>query len=223
MRAASALGLSVPAVHAAGVWRDRPALLLTWLPGRPILEELRRRPWRAHALGAAFGRTQAAIHALSAPSPLSGRPDAWIDWLGPDHPELAKRLRQEKPRATALLHLDYHPPNVLTDDERATGVLDWRNALAGDPRADAARTVAILRIDYTRRPSLAERGLRWLFERGWRAGYDERARIPAGDMSLFYAWAGAMMLRDLASKRTPADLARIQRWTEKQWARELVG
>ncbi len=217
MRVASAAGLPVPEVHVAGSWRGRPALLLSWLPGSPILDELRRAPWRAWALGAAFGRAQAAIHALPAPSPLAERPNAWIDWLGPTYPELAERLRMDEQRA-ALLHLDYHPLNVLTDGERVTGVLDWRNALSGDPRADAARTVAILRIDYTGRASPAERAVRGLFERGWRAGYEERAS-PLGEMGLFYAWAGAVMLRDLASKRDTGDLARIQRWTEKQWAR----
>ncbi len=218
MRAASAAGLPVPAVHAAGSWRGRPALLLTWLPGLPVGEELRRTPWRAWALGASFGRAQADIHALAAPSPLAEHPNAWIDWLGPDHPALAERLRQGRYQAAALLHLDYHLLNVLTDGAQVTGVLDWRNAMAGDPRADAARTVAILRIDYTGRLSLAERAVRWLLERGWRAGYEERAG-PLGEMRLFYAWAGAVMLRDLASKRKAADLARIQRWTEKQWAR----
>jgi aminoglycoside phosphotransferase (APT) family kinase protein len=218
MEAVRAAGLPVPETHAAGMWRGRPALLLTWLPGWPLGEELKRRPWRAWRLGVTFGRAQAAIHALAAPSPLSDHPDAWIDWLGPGHPELAERLRQESHQATALLHLDYHPYNVLTDGERVTGVLDWRNAMAGDPRADAARTSAILRIDYSGRPSMIERALRWLFERAWRAGYEERAG-PLGDMSLFFAWAGAVMWRDLASKRPPTDLARIQRWTASQWAR----
>lgn len=218
MRAARAAGLAVPEVHAAGCWRGRPALLLTWLPGRPIADELKRRPWRAWRIGAAFGRAQADMHALTAPSPLSDHPDAWIDWLGPDHPKLAERLRQGSHRGAALLHLDYHPYNVLTDGERVTGMLDWRNAMAGEPRADAARTSAILRIDYSGRPSMVERALRWLFERGWRAGYEERAG-PLGDMSLYYAWAGAVMQRDLASKRATADLARIQRWTARQWTR----
>src|SRR5438132_39917 len=40
----------------------------------------------------------------------------------------------------ALLHLDYHLLNVMTDRSRVTGVLDWTNARAGDPRADLART-----------------------------------------------------------------------------------
>src|SRR4051812_22760915 len=36
MQAASSAGLPVPIVHAAGSWRDYPALLLSWMPGRTI-------------------------------------------------------------------------------------------------------------------------------------------------------------------------------------------
>lgn len=221
MAAASAAGLPVPAVHAAGAWGERPALLLTWLSGRTLLDELKSRPWRARALGVAFGRTQAALHTLVAPSPLNARPDGWIRWLGPTYPELAARLRQE-PQRGALLHLDYHPLNVLTDGQRITGVLDWRNALAGPPKADAARTLAILVVDRYGNPSLAERIVRWRFARGWRAGYEQVAG-PLGDMRLYNAWAGAVMLRDLAAKRDAADLARIAQWTAREWTRAKRG
>ena len=102
----------------------------------------------------------------------------------------------------------------MTDGTRVTGVLDWTNARAGDPRADAARTITILRVDVTRRgvSLVLERGVRSLFERGWRHGYAQAAG-PLGDLTLFYAWAGAVMGRDLAYKRGPRELARIHHWT----------
>jgi aminoglycoside phosphotransferase (APT) family kinase protein len=214
MQAALAGGIPVPRVHAAGTWRDRSALLLSWLPGRPMAEELRTRPWRAWRLGVLFGRMQAAIHAVPAPDVLMRRPDAWIAWAGPAEESLQVRLRATEHRADALLHLDYHPLNVMTDGTRVTGVLDWTNARAGDPRADAARTITILRVDVTRGgvSLVLERGVRSLFERGWRHGYAQTAG-PLGDLTLFYAWAGAVMGRDLAHKRGPWDLARIHHWT----------
>lgn len=217
MQAASAAGLPVPTARAVGTWRGRPALLISWLAGRQVGAELRRAPWRVWSLGLAFGRMQAAIQALPAPEPLTARPHAWICWLGPDHRELAERLKREQ-AASALLHLDYHMENVLTDGQRIIGVLDWQNALAGPPRADAARTFAILTLDYKGHISLVERLVRNLFARAWRAGYEAQAG-PLGDMSLYNAWAGAIMQRDLAGKRDARDLARIARWTDKQWAR----
>jgi aminoglycoside phosphotransferase (APT) family kinase protein len=214
MQAALAGGIPVPRVHAAGTWRDRSALLLSWLPGRPMAEEVRTRPWRAWTLGVLFGRMQAAIHAVPAPGVLRQRTDAWIAWAGPAEESLQVRLRVAEQRADALLHLDYHPLNVMTDGTRVSGVLDWTNARAGDPRADAARTVTILRVDMQGGgvSRVLERGVRWLFERGWRRGYAQAAG-PLGDMALFYAWAGAVMGRDLAHKRGPRELARIRHWT----------
>ena len=67
MAAARAAGLPVPEVHGVGVWQDHPALLITWLAGRMVADELRARPWHLWRLGIVFGRMQAAIHAVPAP------------------------------------------------------------------------------------------------------------------------------------------------------------
>ena len=204
MRAVEGAGLPVPRVEAEGAWEGRPALLLSWCPGQPLIEELRERPWGAVTLGKAFGRVQAAVHAVPAPDLLRQRPEAWLAWAGPEEEALQARLRALAPRADALLHLDYHPLNVLGDGGtggRVTCVLDWANALAGDPRADLARTLTILRLSPTPPgvPAALVRLVTRLFERGWRAGYRQVAG-PQRGMAPFYAWAGAMMVRDLAPK-----------------------
>lgn len=194
MRAAGAWDVPVPRVRAEGTWRDRAALLLSWCPGRPVAEELAARPWRAWPLGVLFGRCQAAIHGRPSPEALRAAGRAWIDWAGPGEEALAARLRGTAPREDSLVHLDYHPLNVMTDGERITGVLDWTNARAGDPRADYARTLTILRLDLGTTSPLALAVVR-VFEAGWRRGYRRIAGRPA-DMAPYYAWAGAVMLRD---------------------------
>jgi aminoglycoside phosphotransferase (APT) family kinase protein len=111
----------------------------------------------------------------------------------------------------------------MSDGTRVTGVLDWINARAGDPRADLARTITILRLDG------CPPGLRTLppcavlrhFERGWRAAYTRAASWPA-DLAPFYAWAGAVMERDLAGKRTPEVFGRVRAWTRRWQARATV-
>ncbi|MBV9232262.1 MAG: aminoglycoside phosphotransferase family protein [Chloroflexi bacterium] len=223
MQTAQAGGIPVPKIHAAGIWHDYPALLLSWLPGWPLAHELRVRPWRVWLLGVLFGRMQAAIHALRAPDILLQSPDEWIAWPGPDEEALRERLRTTDHHTDTLLHLDYHPLNVLTDGRTITGVLDWTNAKAGDARADVARTVSILRIDFIDDGTprlLLERAVRKVFERGWRTGYEQQG-APLRDLRLFYAWAGAVMERDLTHKREARDLARIHRWT-MNW-KERIG
>jgi aminoglycoside phosphotransferase (APT) family kinase protein len=220
MEAAQAAGLPVPQVQAAGVWQDRPALLITWLTGRPLAEELRARPWHLWRLGIEFGRMQAAIHALPAPDLLRQQPDAWIAWQCEAEPALQERLRRLASSNPALLHLDYHPYNVLTDGRQITGVIDWTNSLAGDPRADAARTVSILSVDpLVRKPFIQWLGLR-IFELAWRIGY-QRGGGHLKDMELFYAWAGTVMQHDLAPRYKQAlqELAPARRWTNKWKAR----
>ena len=121
----------------------------------------------------------------------------------------------------ALLHLDFHPMNVLTDGKRITAVLDWVNAMPGDPRADLARTVSILRVGpISPEPLPIEiRRLRRALERAWRQGYHEAAG-KLGDMPVFFALAGVVMQDELKQRVAspdhwlqPQHLAPLRRWT----------
>jgi aminoglycoside phosphotransferase (APT) family kinase protein len=213
MRAAAAGGVAVPRVHAVGSYDDRPAMLSEWCRGRMLLQVLRSQPWRLLQLGHAFGRLQRRIHQIPAPPELRSN---WIDWQGQCEPRLADRLRQLSVPDDRLLHLDYHPLNVIAEGGRLTAVLDWTNAHGGDPRADLARTVAILRIE-----PAGPKGLKRLpvlaLEAGWRSGYG-----PFGpDMAAFYAWAGGSMLNDLASRNTAEQLKPVRLWTDT-WSRQAL-
>jgi aminoglycoside phosphotransferase (APT) family kinase protein len=218
MTAVAAAGIPVPRVLAEGSWDNRPALLLSWMPGRLLRDELGRRPWRPWALGVEFGRVQAAIHAAPVPAALCRHPVSWIEWADPDA-ALRDRLRRSSD-GEVLLHLDYHPANVLVEGSRVSAVLDWANARAGDRRADLARTAAILRFaPLAGRPLSVAVIARRAFVAGWRHGYRGLAGRVTG-MAPFYAWAAAVMRYDLAPRvgrtdlpwLTPALLAEIRRW-----------
>jgi aminoglycoside phosphotransferase (APT) family kinase protein len=201
MRAAAASGLPVPEVHAEGKWRDRPALLLSWCPGRSLRDEAFARPWRAWTLGREFGRTLARLHTVPLPEPLIAESEEWITLAGPDEEPLQARLRALARGPAALLHLDYHPLNVMTDGTRVTAILDWANTRAGDPRADLARTLAILRFSPAGAKSkrllavLLSRAAEW----GCSSGYRQAAGRPE-EMAAFHAWSWAYMAADLAPK-----------------------
>lgn len=222
MEAAHAAGLPVPQVQKAGVWQERPVLLLSWLTGHTVEEELRTRPWRLWSLGQNFGRMLARIHAVSAPALLRQQPDAWISWKCAGEHSLHDRLRHMSSEKDILVHLDYHLRNVLTDGRRITGVIDWTNARAGDPRADVARTTSILRVDPVARETPGRRLLLRLFELAWRSGYQrERGQLKA--MPLFYTWAGIVLQHDLAPRYDdrPHELAPARHWTNKWKARVI--
>ncbi len=221
MRAARERELPVPHVYASAISKGRPAMLLEWCGGRPMGHELLARPWRVWPLGVLFGRAQARIHNLTAPEALLPPDRSWLEWLSPDDHALRSRLVATEPLRHRLLHLDYHLLNVMTDGRRVTGVLDWSNARSGDPRADWARTLSILRLDSDVPGALRLPGqvLLRLFELGWRRGYRQVAG-PLTDLAPFNAWAGAIMEQDLRprpgrrSRVTPRQVRRIRAWIQ---------
>ena len=224
MAAAGAADLPVPRVYAEGIWRNRPVLHMSWMPGRPLRDELCVHPYpcRVWSLGVEFGRVQAAVHAISPSAALLAHSTPWIAWANPDD-ALRDCLRAAARRQSVLLHLDFHPLNVLVADGRVSAVLDWANARIGDPRADLARTASILLFapldSGVPRPlgSL----LRRLFVAGWRRGYREVAGSMGG-MAPFYAWAGEVMIRDLTPRLGRPDLPwldlqileRVRQWAD---------
>lgn len=212
MRAAGDGGVPVPAIVAEGDWRGRPATVMTWAPGRTLAEELLatyQELDHARALGTDLGRVQAAIHALPVTPELGTHPESWLDWAGTDALDagLWERLGAVEGWPDAVIHLDLHPLNVLVAGERVTAVLDWANQRIGDPRADVARTLSILRLAPlpAEADEAAVRAALAAFEASWLAAYEGEAG-PVGGLALFCSWAGAVMERDLGRWIGKADL-----------------
>jgi hygromycin-B 4-O-kinase len=53
------------------------------------------------------------------------------------------RLAEHCPEERALIHNDYQYENVMADERRITGVIDWGGAMYGDPLYDVARLLAL--------------------------------------------------------------------------------
>lgn len=219
MAVASAGGIPVPMIRAEGAWEGRPVLLLSWCAGRTLVDAFKAQPWRIGSLGTACGRMHARIHAVRPPDAFRDLVGDWIDWAGPVDSGLRARLLTPPARADALLHLDYHPLNVMADGRRVTAVLDWPNARVGDPRADLARTVVLIRF----LPGVSVRPIEVaaarLFLRAWWRGY-QRVAGHVADMAPFYAWAGLVTMRDQEKKigrpgiaLQSSDLDPLRRWT----------
>jgi aminoglycoside phosphotransferase (APT) family kinase protein len=222
VRFAGESGLPVPRVLARCEWCGRQAIAIEWLAGETALAAIERAPWRVLAIGIELGRVQARIHAVDVPGSLVARFDNWVDWPEPVDDRLRGRLLS-RPMRPALLHLDYHPLNVLIQRGRVSGVVDWANARIGDPRADYARTLSILRCAPL--PSGAGPLLRVgrrVLAAAWIFGY-RRAAGGLDDLAPFHAWAGEVMVHDLGPEpgRTgakPADLAPARAWAS-YWRR----
>jgi aminoglycoside phosphotransferase (APT) family kinase protein len=70
------------------------------------------------------------------------------DWLIDHRPPESESL--------SICHGDFHPLNILVQDGRVTGVLDWAGFMVADPIVDVATTVVLTAISAKHLLSLAE-------------------------------------------------------------------
>ncbi len=128
-------------------------------------------------------------------------------------PGLAEALAWLRARAgefrnapSSLLHLDYHPQNVLVEGLRVTGVIDWANAAAGDRHLDAATTAVILSTSTMEHPrwmreNVAGNTLRRNFYLLYVAIYHAHAPLEFRRLRYYQGLAAALRLSMLGMMR----------------------
>jgi aminoglycoside phosphotransferase (APT) family kinase protein len=121
-----------------------------------------------------------------------------LPWLGPALQWARTESVKYRDSTASVLHMDYHPLNVLVAGARISGIIDWVSAESGDRHLDAATTSAILSCHAMENPP-------WL--RDNIAGNSLR-RIYNG---LYVALYHAMMPLELARLRYYQGLASIYR------------
>jgi len=67
-----------------------------------------------------------------------------LPWLGPALQWARTESVRFRDATASVLHMDYHPLNVLVAGARISGIIDWVSAESGDRHLDAATTSAIL-------------------------------------------------------------------------------
>lgn len=195
MSTASRHGLPVPSIVVRGAVDRWPILVTSFAEGELADRQLALQPTQPQAIGRVLGETLGALHRITAPDGVS-RSGEWVDRAGiaiePIRECLVAVEHQDR-----LIHLDFHPRNVMLQDGRVTGVLDWENALAGPPHMDLARSRAILRVavlGILEAPMPAD--VIEAFERGLNEGHESVAGTdPHPELSA--AWGLAMTVEDV--------------------------
>ncbi|HET8778084.1 MAG TPA: phosphotransferase [Candidatus Limnocylindria bacterium] len=191
MMAARDEGLPAPALLRRAPTPAGEVALLSWLPGVPLLEVLARAPGQTRHYGERMGRLHRRLHEIRALNAVIRAAD------DTGHPFGAGRVVAGLPSGDRLLHLDWHPLNLLVDEAlgEIVGIVDWDNARAGDPSLDLARTRSILTLEpgLADLPETVRHRLPELLD-AWADGYGDEARAisPAAD-----TWARLVMLADL--------------------------
>jgi aminoglycoside phosphotransferase (APT) family kinase protein len=113
-------GFPVPRVDEVSA--DGLELIMERIAGQNMIDSLTAAPWKAKRFGRVLAGLHAKLHELVAPE--------WLDPAPSGHGD-------------RLLHLDLHPLNVMMSP-RGPIVIDWTNAVRGDPNTDVALTWALI-------------------------------------------------------------------------------
>lgn len=135
----------------------RSDLVMERLAGATMLEQALRPPWPIHRVGSTLADLHEQLHAIPAPTWLTGT-------FG---------------EGDAIIHLDLHPLNVLIEAGEPV-VIDWQMAQRGPAAADVARSWLILAS--ARPPGTLQRAaaslVRPVVLRGFLARYDRSTVTP---------------------------------------------
>jgi aminoglycoside phosphotransferase (APT) family kinase protein len=142
--ARSVLGKLVPepiAFDITGAQAGHPSLLMTFLPGRPIVHNLDPRRMAAplvqiHEAGIPNGLSQCRLwfdlNKVGVPK-WTAAASAWATLVAAIH-------GPEPEGQPGFLHRDYHPGNLLWDQGELVGIVDWPVSCCGPRGIDVAHT-----------------------------------------------------------------------------------
>lgn len=183
-----------------------PFMLMEQVPGQTLLEVLLHNFTTIWWAPAAMAETQARLHQL--PPPRSAPSQPWLsrqlaaleeavqeyrlyglapgfDWLDNHQPA---PLAEE-----CLIHLDFHPINLIFEGKSCQAVLDWSEADVGDRHADLAATLILIDsapIDLSKlRQRLATAMGKILLGRWYLRAYRKQLPVDADRLRYFLAWA----------------------------------
>ena len=147
----TASGTPAPAVHEIIEVEGRKGLLYDRVDGALLVDRLLAQPWKIISYSRLMAELHADIHSrqVEGLSHLSTRLQNKLNHAQAlDDPlreimlfELDKLSDSE---SSQLCHNDFHPQNIILT-EGGPVTIDWLDSAQGDPLADVARTLVILR------------------------------------------------------------------------------
>ncbi len=184
-----------------------PFLVMEWLPGQTLVELLCDRPWRIWGGPVQMADMHAQLHRL----PLDGFPRRVGPFLERRLDEMREHLREhglngmvsgfdwlwrhrpEPPPRPCIIHLDFHPVNLLFEHGECRAVLDWNESDVGDPHADVAATVVLINTAPIELPGWWHRLAAWearpMLRRRYLRAYRRRRPLDRGKLAYYTAWA----------------------------------
>ncbi len=195
MAAAVAAGAPAPVVREIITVEGRAGLVMQRVDGQDLLTAVGRRPWTLFRAARITGELHAQLNAVHAPEALPTLRNTVSRRIRslplPEHlADFALAALEGLPDGDALCHGDFHPGNIIAGADGPV-VIDWPNVTRGDPDADFARTLLMLRLGEPPPGSplvirYFANALRGLFVRGYTRAYIVKRRP---DMNAVTRWA----------------------------------
>lgn len=210
MKIVSKYDIPVPKVFSLIENENHVIMLMEWIDGRTLLNEIQLEPDHAITFGVKFGKLHAKINSIM----LEEGSRIKSSWLTPDKKELELLNKIEQLNTNSkrhLLHLDFHPLNVLIKGGEIKAIIDWANAGIGDYRFDLSRTNSILVLEGRNH---LDKNVLMQFISGYRQGYQDILG-PSHSLELFNAWAGLRMMRDLEGSLDSSFRNQIYFWVKE--------
>jgi thiamine kinase-like enzyme len=150
-RSLNSSGLSIPATYELIEVDHRKGILLDFIEGRSLLQNLASKPWMVVPYAKKMARVHFEIQQTKLAEnnqikPLRESLAGKISKVGILTAEEKKAILSHLsnlPEGSSLCHGDFHPDNIIMSKERLV-TIDWITARIGNPIADVARTWLLL-------------------------------------------------------------------------------
>ena len=128
---------------------NRLGIIYERIPGESLLEELISNTVDIKTIGSLLAEYQYNFHRFTAKNlrPLHDRLSETIEKtdISAKCKHKALNLLDNLPPGDSLLHMDYHPGQILRS-KQGVFIIDWGTSCKGNPLADVACTIILLRI-----------------------------------------------------------------------------
>lgn len=186
--------LCAPAVYGLIKRGERTGIEYELIRGRRLVELFLKHPFRVKGLARRMGFIHGKIHEHSIKE-LKSAFAVYKESIE-HYPHITDEIRShllrfiKHSRQTALCHGDYHPENILVNEEDEFKVIDWINAFSGDPLADVARTVYLMQSGKSpEKKSLVTKLLESMFRsfiaKAYLKNYFENRVIPKKELRIW--------------------------------------
>jgi aminoglycoside phosphotransferase (APT) family kinase protein len=184
-----------------------PFLIMQCVSGETLLEAMLHQPWRIISGPRQMAEAHVRLHHLG----CAGFPTAAGPFLERHLQELEHQVQDfdlhslvpglrwlmdhqpGAPQDPRIIHLDFHPLNLMVSNRHIKAILDWSDADVGDIHADVAATLVLIRSAPVEVHHLWDRLSlwpgRWLLYRWYLRAMRRREPLDGAKLRYYLAWA----------------------------------